>query len=107
VVFHDAYYYFEARYGLNAAGSVTVSAERAPGARRLSEIRAKVRSLGATCVFAEPQFRPTLVSVVLEGSGARLGLLDPVGAQRAPGPELYFELLQGLADSLVGCLLQP
>jgi zinc transport system substrate-binding protein len=107
VVFHDAYYYFEARYGLNAAGSVTVSAERAPGARRLNAIRAKVRSLGATCVFAEPQFRPTLVSVVLEGSGARLGLLDPVGAQLAPGPDLYFELLQGLADGLAGCLAQP
>ena len=32
IVFHDAYQYLEAAYGLNAAGSITVSPDRPPSA---------------------------------------------------------------------------
>ena len=52
VVFHDAYQYFEQRFGLTLAGSVTVSPETAPGAARIDELKARVAELGATCVFA-------------------------------------------------------
>jgi zinc transport system substrate-binding protein len=104
VVFHDAYQYFERRYGLNAIGSVAVDPERAPGARRLTEIRARIRDGGAACVFSEPQFRPRVLTTIVEGSGARLALLDPLGADLAPGPEAYFELMRRLARSLAACL---
>lgn len=104
VVFHDAYQYFEAHYGLNAVGSVTVSPERAPGARRLTEIREKIAEVGAACVFAEPQFEPAVVEAVIEGTGARKGVLDPLGAELAPGPAAYAVLMRGLADSLRKCL---
>ena len=106
IVFHDAYQYFEKRFGLNVAGSITVSPEVLPGAQRLSEIRDKVRELGAVCVFSEPQFEPRLVSVVTEGSDARTGVLDPLGAALADGPELYPELMRGLARSFADCLSQ-
>ena len=35
VVFHDAYQYFEARFGLSLAGSVTVTPDVTPGAARI------------------------------------------------------------------------
>ena len=104
VVFHDAYQYFEHRFGLSAAGSITVSPDVMPGADRLREIQAKVRDLGATCVFAEPQFEPRLVTVATEGSNARTGTLDPLGAAIEPGADLYFEVLRGMAKSFKGCL---
>jgi zinc transport system substrate-binding protein len=104
VVFHDAYQYLERRYGLAAIGSITVSPDNRPGARRLQEIRGKIAALGARCVFSEPQFEPRLVNTVIAGSGARTGALDPEGAALAPGRELYFQLMDGLADSLVRCL---
>lgn len=104
VVFHDAYHYFEARFGLNAVGSVTVSPETPPGARRLAAIRERIETLGARCVFAEPQFKPALVRTVVEGTSARVGTLDPVGAALEPGPALYFELLEGLGDAFTGCM---
>ena len=104
VVFHDAYQYFEARYGLNAVGSITVSPERAPGARRLQEIRAKIADLGATCVFTEPQFEPALVETVAEGTEARTGTLDPLGAAVQAGPGAYRAILRDLASGLTACL---
>jgi len=104
IVFHDAYQYFEHRFGLAASGSITVSPDIPPGAVRVGEIQAKVREFGATCVFAEPEFEPKLVSTVIEGSQAKSGVLDPLGAQLENGPGLYFELIRNLAKSIRGCL---
>ncbi|GAB4357446.1 MAG: zinc ABC transporter substrate-binding protein ZnuA [Oricola sp.] len=104
VVFHDAYQYFEHRFGLSPAGSITVSPDVMPGADRLREIQARVRELNATCVFAEPQFEPKLVSVVTEGSAARSAVLDPLGATVEAGPDLYFEVLRAMASSFRACL---
>ena len=106
IVFHDAYQYFEHHYGVTASGSITVSPETLPGAERLTQIRDKVKALGATCVFAEPQFEPKLVNVVIEGTPAKSGTLDPEAATLEPGPELYFTLMRGMATSLRDCLGQ-
>ncbi|MBV2184162.1 MAG: zinc ABC transporter substrate-binding protein [Rhizobium sp.] len=106
VVFHDAYQYFENRYKVRVAGSITVSPETIPGAERIAEIHSKVKELGAACVFAEPQFEPKLVSVVTEGSDAQAGTLDPEGGALEAGPGLYPELMRNLAKSLTDCLSQ-
>lgn len=104
IVFHDAYQYFENRFGVKAAGSITVSPEKAPGAARIKEIHDKIKSLGAACVFSEPQFEPKLVKTVIDGTDARTGVLDPLGAELKDGPELYPQLIRNLADSLKTCL---
>lgn len=104
IVFHDAYQYFDRRFDLAAAGSITVNPEKAPGAARIREIQTKVQSLGATCVFSEPQFESRLVRTVLEGTKAKTGVLDPLGADLKDGPELYPQLIRNLATSLVTCL---
>jgi zinc transport system substrate-binding protein len=107
IVFHDAYQYFEDRYGLTPAGSITLSPERQPGAKRIAQVRDKVKELGATCVFAEPQFEPKLVNTVIQGTPAKSGVLDPLGADLAPGPDLYFQLMRNLARALGECLDRP
>jgi zinc transport system substrate-binding protein len=104
IVFHDAYHYFENRFGVTAAGSITVSPEVMPGAERITEIRAKVQELGAACVFAEPQFEPKLVSTVIEGTEAKSGIIDPLGAELADGPDLYFQVIDNMASSIKSCL---
>lgn len=106
IVLHDAYGYFEARYRLNAVGSIVVAADRRPGIRRLQEIRARLKSTGAACVFAEPQFSPAIAATVVEDTGARVSVLDPLGVDLAAGPNLYENLLNRLADSLHKCLSQ-
>ena len=104
IVFHDAYQYFEHRFDLAAIGSITVSPEVIPGAERVSELREKILGLNATCVFSEPQFEPKLVETLVEGTGARTGVLDPLGATLAKGPDLYFQLIRNMASSLKKCL---
>lgn len=104
IVFHDAYQYLERQYGLSPAGSITVSPDRAPGARHLSEIQARIEQTGAACLFAEPQFEPRIVTAIAEATGVRTGTLDPLGGTQQPGADAYFGMMRGLADSLVECL---
>ena len=104
IVFHDATQYFERRFGLSAAGSITVSPQVQPSAQRLSALRRKITTLGATCVFSEPLFQPRLMATVTEGTRARSRSLDPEGLLLQPGPGLYFTLMTGLADAMKDCL---
>ena len=104
IVFHDAYHYFESRFGLSAAGSASVSPERPPGARRIGELRDRARELGVVCVLAEPQFDPGLANLIIEGTPARLGSVDPLGAALESGPDTYFELMRAMSASFVECL---
>jgi zinc transport system substrate-binding protein len=106
VVFHDGYQYLDTRFDLTNVGSITVNPENQPGAARLREIHAKISELGARCVFSEPQFEPRLVQVVVEGTSAKTAELDPLGADIADGPELYFELLRRNAAALKACLAE-
>jgi zinc transport system substrate-binding protein len=104
VVFHDAYQYLEAGLGLNAIGSITVSPDQKPGAKRLHEIEDKIHDTGAVCIFAEPQFRPAIVQAVVSDTGIRTGTLDPLGFDIAAGPTAYQEIIAQNVDALVDCL---
>jgi zinc transport system substrate-binding protein len=104
IVFHDSYQYFERRFGLAASGSITVSPEVMPGARRIGELRSKVKTMGAACVFSEPQFQPRLVSTIVEGTSAKTAVLDPLGADLKNGPALYFKLIRQMSRAFKDCL---
>jgi zinc transport system substrate-binding protein len=105
IVFHDAYQYLERAFDLMAVGSITVSPDRPPGARRVAELRERVRERGAVCVFAEPQVPTDLVATLVEGTGVATGELDPEGSIGiAPGEGAYAALMRRNAQALVGCL---
>jgi zinc transport system substrate-binding protein len=104
IVFHDAYQYFERHFGLTTAGSITVNPEVQPSARRLTQLRTKIDQLAAVCIMREPQFEPKVVTAIAQGTKARIGQLDPEGANVDPGPELYFTVMRNLATSLAECL---
>ena len=107
LVFHDAYHAFERHYGVLAAGAVTLNPQRAPGAARIRTLRKRITDQDARCVFSEPQFEPRLVATLLEGTGARTGVLDPMGVGIRPGPDAWFELMRRLGNSLHDCLAAP
>ncbi|WP_084862137.1 zinc ABC transporter substrate-binding protein [Salibaculum halophilum] len=104
IVFHDAYQYFEAAFDLPAAGAISISDATDPSPARIAEVRTRVAEQGVTCVLAEPQFDPGIVTAVMEGTEARTGVLDPLGSDLAPGPDLYPQMLRNLAGTLADCL---
>jgi zinc transport system substrate-binding protein len=103
IVFHDAYQYFENRFGIAAAGSIRVSDASDPSPARIDEIRSKVAELNVTCAFSEPQFNPGLVQTVFEGTDATIGVLDPLGSDLTLGPDLYPQMIRNLANSYTNC----
>lgn len=104
IVFHDAYQYFERHFGLSGAGSISDVSAQAPSAERLAQVRDKISAVKAACVFREPQYDGKVVATVIEGTGAKEGVLDPLGAGLEPGPLAYQQLLTNLADALRDCL---
>jgi zinc transport system substrate-binding protein len=104
LVFHDAYRYFEARYGLDAAGAVTVGPDRPVGPRRVEELRQAIARQHISCLFLEADIPPKLADTLAEGNALKTGELDEVGARLTPGPGLYPALLRGIAHALTQCL---
>jgi len=104
VVFHDAYQYFETSFGLNAVGSVALEGDIASSPKQISFIKDKIFKLKASCVFKEPQFNSKLVKIVVEGTNAQIGTLDPLGINVKSGENFYLQLLKNMAKSLKDCL---
>ncbi|MXP48680.1 zinc ABC transporter substrate-binding protein ZnuA [Pantoea sp. Eser] len=103
-VFHDSYTYFEKHYGLSPTGHFTVNPEIQPGAQRLHQIRTQLVEQKAVCVFAEPQFRPTVIDAVARGTQVRKGTLDPLGTDISLAKDSYVKFLSQLSSQYASCL---
>ena len=104
IVFHDAYQYFERAFELNAIGSIALENDVASSPKQISFIKDKILKSQATCVFQEPQFDSKLVNTVVEGTKARIGILDPIGANIVEKENFYLQLLRNMSKSLKKCL---
>lgn len=104
MVFHDSYQYFEKRYQLNPVGSIVFQTDQMSSAKRLRKIQKLIKDNNVSCVFSEPQFSPRKVNALIRGTGIKSGLLDPLGADLSPGPELYHSIMINLGQSLKTCL---
>jgi len=104
VVFHDAYQYFETRFGLNSAGAISLGDASQPSVARVAEILAIMVERGVVCVFSEPQFNPGLVATVAAGTDARTGVIDPIGRGLEPGAAFYPALIEQVANAFEACL---
>lgn len=107
VVYHDAYGYFAAHYGLQIFGSIALGDATAPGAAKLSALQQSLASGQATCLFPEAQHDSALAAQLVEGTALRLGPpLDPVGSTLTPGADAYVTLIETLATAITGCLTE-
>ena len=103
VVFHDAFQYFEQRFGIEVIGALTVNPEILPGAKQLAEIREVIEHEGVNCLFSEPQFNPSIAETIASDTGVKAAVLDPLGAELEPGKDLYFDLISDMASSFESC----
>ena len=103
VVFHDAYQYFEKRFGYKTLGALTVNTDVLPGAEQLKDIRKVIKKENAKCIFSEPQFNPKIIKAIAKDTNIKTGVLDPLGADLKNNKDLYFKLLNNLSNSLRKC----
>ena len=103
VVFHDAYQYFEKRFGLSVVGALTVNPDVMPGAEQLSEIREVIEEKKVKCIFSEPQFNPAIIKSIASDTGVKTGVLDPLGATINKSKNMYFNLIEDMSNALKDC----
>ena len=100
-VMHDAYQYFELRYGLENKLSIR-DHDATASAKRLLDFRRK--SADITCLFGEAQIPLHQMRALIGGRDIKLGELDPLGADIPPGADLYFKMMRNLGRAFADCL---
>ncbi|WP_202984952.1 zinc ABC transporter substrate-binding protein ZnuA [Gilliamella sp. ESL0250] len=103
-VFHDAYGYFEARFGLKKLGSFTINPAVQPGVQKVYAIQQELKEHKAVCVFREPQFSPAVIEKLVDGTDVRIGELNPLGTDIALSKDAYSQFLLKLTQQLLDCL---
>lgn len=103
-VFHEAFDYFEAAYGLKHAGVFSVLTEVQPGARHVAAMRERLQAAGPSCVFSEPPLRPRLAETLTAGLPVKLAELDALGGSLPVDATAYPLLLENLSNGLSECL---
>ncbi len=108
IVYHDAYPYLEAHYGLDAIGAVTVEPDRPVGPRRIANLRAAIKAgRGRHASSANRNFRRPL-SRRWRGTRQCASVCSTrSGADLKPGPQLYPAMMRQLAARLGRMPLAP
>ena len=103
IAFHDAYQYFERHFGISSKGNVSEGGAIIFGMAAIADLRDKVRNDGISCVLTERGANTRLVARVLEGSSAKIVIIDPLGATLPLDKMLYHEVLKNIAVTLEAC----
>lgn len=103
IAFHDAFQYFEQRFGLSLTGTVAIGDASDPSPARLAHLREEIIEHKVACAFSEPQYNVGLIEAAIEGSEAVIYTIDPLGAGLEPGAPLYTKLLDDMATSFAEC----
>ena len=103
IVFHDAYQYFENRFGVIPAGALTLNPDVLPGAKQIADIQDVINDKGIKCIFSEPQYNPKIIETLGNDMNVSTGVIDPLGAFIDAGPTMYVELINGIANSIKEC----
>src|SRR6056300_519392 len=104
LVLHDAHIYFERRFGMRAYAAITTEPDVMPTAAKIKKLRHDRESHPIDCIFGEPFLGQKAVRLIAEGSGIRIGQLDPLGSQLPAGASLYADLLKSYAAAFKACL---
>jgi zinc transport system substrate-binding protein len=104
MVYHDAYQYLEAEFTLRNVGALHANPEVLPSAGHIRQLRKQIVENNVKCVLSEPQFSNKLTTVLIEGLDVRTAAIDPLGAEQQPGPGLYQNVMDTIANTLEGCL---
>ena len=103
IVFHDAYQYFEKRFGVSSAGALTLNPDVLPGAKQIADVQDLISDKNIKCIFSEPQYNPKIIETLASDMNIMTGIMDPLGAYIEKGNTMYFDLIKQISDSINKC----
>ena len=102
-VSHDAYQYFEARYGLTSKAILSRDPHAGTSAFRVRLMADAIAKAEVSCLFSEPAISYRILKRLESEYAIPVIELDPLGFARAPGAELYLELIEAIGDGFLDC----
>ena len=103
-MFHDAFQYFEHEFQLRPARYVTTSPEHISGVRNVQSLKQHIEQNNIQCIFYEPPEIPSIIATLVDDRAIKVLPLDPLGAQLDAGPQLFFNLIEAIANKLYQCM---
>lgn len=103
VGYHDAWPYFNRRFGFEAVAHIEALPGQEPSARRLAELINFVRRERIRVIVTEPQLPSDLPGVLARETGAKLVSLNALRADSGPG-DPYINLLEQNVRRLAAAL---
>jgi len=103
IVFHDAYQYFEKRFGVSSAGALTLNPDVLPGAKQIADVQDLISDKNIKCIFSEPQYNPKIIETLASDMDITTGIMDPLGAYIDKGNSMYFDLIKQISNSINKC----
>jgi len=104
IQFHDALQYFEHEFGLSGGLFFTTGAEHKIGMKQLQNVRQQIIDRHIRCIYYEPPVIPPILHNLMVPGQTRLLPLEPIGIDLTPGADLYFQLMDNIAQQLEVCL---
>lgn len=103
ICLHDAFQYYEQMVGVRNVGVIASTHSLEPSLKHIHELKELLRTESVTCAFSEPQSQSVLLNKLAQEFKIQSGLIDPLGANIAPGIDHYFLLLKNITQAFLTC----
>jgi len=105
IIFHNAFQYYNARFGIKTIGVVTVNPGAEVSPRHIADLVTLARANHVRAVFAEPQFSSKVIEALAQSAGIKTvqNLYDDsVGTE--PNVSTYIGMIDYDTDTIVAAL---
>lgn len=102
IVFHDAWFYFANRFGLEIVGALEPFPGKAPSPKYLDRVSKLIEDNNISVLFIEPQLAPDSARALAQNLVSGIAVLDPLGG--VEDRESYFQLIDYNINTLVSAL---
>jgi manganese/iron transport system substrate-binding protein len=105
IVFHNAWLYYNRRFGLRTLGAIEEVPGSEPNAAHLTQLIDLARAYHVRAIFAEPEYNAKLVNAVAQSAGIpHVATLYDDSVGTSPQTRDYISMLQTDTATIVGAL---
>jgi ABC-type Zn uptake system ZnuABC Zn-binding protein ZnuA len=105
IVFHNAWLYYNRRFGLRTLGAIEEIPGSEPSAEHLAQVVDAARAAHVRAIFAEPEYNPKLVNTVAESAGIpTVAVLYDDSVGTSPQTRDYVSMLETDTATIVHAL---